>query len=107
MKHATQESVKDDELKRREHKHYAVKKDAELGGRDAEDMRILAVRDDVTTREILDITEERRTARLMLGEVRRVGETGKSEEQYKYDPPSLHPSRIRALRAICNCDSSS
>jgi len=47
LKDAAQEPIKEDEFERGEYEKYRIEKDAELGKRNTEDMRVWAVRDDV------------------------------------------------------------
>ena len=90
LEYTTQEPVKDDDLKGGEDKDDAVKQDAELGERYAENMRIRARGYNIATRKVLDVAEKRRTARFVLCEISRIREPKEGEYQDAHDAQAFH-----------------
>lgn len=72
--------MKNGELESGENEDNAIENDAVFGDRHAEDTRILACRDDIATRKVLNTAEKRRSARLMLHEIGRIREPTEGQD---------------------------
>lgn len=90
LEQAAQETINKDEFQGGENEQNTIEHNTELCKRYAENTRILACCDDIATRKILDITEERRTARLVLYKIQRIRESKKGEDQDSNNTEALH-----------------
>lgn len=90
LKHAAQKPIKKDQLESGENEYDAVEEDSEFRERDAEDTRILARGDDVASRKIPDIADERRARELVLGEIGRIRKPAEREEEDENDARPFH-----------------
>jgi hypothetical protein len=90
LEYATQKPIKDDDLQSGKNENDTVENDTVLREWDAEEMRVLTRCNDIAARKILNIAQERRTARLVLCDISGIRESRKGENQYEYDTHAFH-----------------